>query len=68
MKKRKHRYPFFVYCGACRKCTKRKFKSLFDDRAMLNCADVNGLEVKTVIPFVLWRVSWCKLQKEEKKL
>ena len=63
----KKKFPLFVYCAACRTCRHRKFKSLFDDKAMLDCADCNGLTVQTVIPFVLWRVSWCKLYSKKRK-
>ncbi len=63
----KKKLPLFVYCAACRTCRHRKFKSLFDDKAMLDCADCNGLTVQTVIPFVLWRISWCKLYSKKRK-
>ena len=59
--------PFFIYCAECRTCRHRKFKNLFDCKAMLDCADCNGLTVQTVIPFVLWRVSWCKLYSKKEK-
>ena len=61
------KFPLFVYCAPCRTCRHRKFKSLFDDKSMLDCADCNGLSVHTVIPFVLWRISWCKLYSKKKK-
>ena len=51
----------FVYCGACRTCRYRRFKNLFDFKSMLDCADCNGLSIQTIIPFILWRVNWCKL-------
>ena len=57
----------FVYCAACKTCRHRKFKNLFDDKSMLDCADCNGLTVQTVIPFLLWRVSWCKLYSKKRK-
>ena len=59
--KRKKLFPLFVYCACCKTCKYRKFKSLFDDKSMLDCADCNGLTVQTIIPFVLWKISWCKL-------
>ena len=59
--KRKKLFPLIVYCAECRTCRHRKFKNLFDLTAMLDCADCNGLSVQTIIPFVLWRVGWCKL-------
>lgn len=65
--KRKKLFPLFVYCACCKTCKYRKFKSLFDDKSMLDCADCNGLTVQTVIPFILWRVSWCKLYSKKRK-
>ena len=65
--KRKKLFPLFVYCTACRTCRHRRFKNLFDDKSMLDCADCNGLTVQTIIPFVLWRVSWCKLYSKKKE-
>ena len=57
--------PIFVYCAACKNCKRRKFKSLFDDKAMLDCCDINGISVKTIIPVILWAVDWCKLCKKK---
>lgn len=51
----------FVYCSCCKNCSRRTFKNLFDDKAMLDCADCNGLSVRTIIPFILWNVYQCKL-------
>jgi hypothetical protein len=65
--KRKKLFPLFVYCAVCRTCRYRKFKNLFDDKSMLDCADCNGLTVQTIIPFILWRVSWCKLYSKKRK-
>ena len=53
----------FVYCAECRTCVKRKFKNLFDDKSMLECADSNGLGVKVIIPTILWKIDWCKIKK-----
>lgn len=61
--KKKKLFPLFVYCAACRTCRHRWFK-IFDDKSMLACADCNGLSVKTVIPFVLWKIDWCKKYKK----
>lgn len=63
----KNKFPLFVYCGVCRTCRHRRFKNLFDDKAMLDCADCNGLSVQVIIPFILWRVSWCKLYSKKRK-
>ena len=63
----KKKLPLFIYCGECRTCQYRRFKNLFDFKSMLDCADCNGLSVHTVIPFVLWRVSWCKLYSKKRK-
>ncbi len=52
----------FVYCATCRKCERRAFKNLFDDKGLLDCADINGLSVKVVIPGLLWKIDWCKLR------
>ena len=64
--KRKRRGPLFVYRAACRTCRYRKFKNLFDKNSMLDCADCNGLAVQTIIPFVLWRIGWCKLYSKKR--
>ena len=61
----KMKFPLFIYCAPCRTCSQRKFKNLFDYSSMLDCADCNGIGVNTVIPFILWRVSWCKLQTKD---
>lgn len=63
----KKKFPLFVYCGQCRTCRYRQFKNLFDVKSMLDCADCNGLTVQTIIPFVLWQVSWCKLYSKKRK-
>ena len=63
----KKKLSLFVYCADCRTCRHRKFKNLFDWKSMLDCADCNGLTIQTVIPFVLWRVSWCKLYSKKRK-
>lgn len=63
----KKRFPLFIYCAACRTCKYRKFKNLFDCKSMLDCADCNGLSIQTIIPFVLWRVDWCKLYSKKRK-
>ena len=63
--KRKKLFPLFIYCAACRTCRHRQFKNLFDCKSMLDCADCNGLSVQTIIPFVLWRVDWCKLYRKK---
>lgn len=65
LRKLKKLFPLFVYCSSCRKCKYRKFKNLFAYKEMLDCADCNGIEIQTIIPFVLWRVSWCKLHKKK---
>ena len=65
--KRKKKTPFFIYCASCRTCRHRKFKNLFDFKSMLDCADCNGLGVQTIIPFILWRISWCKLYSKKRK-
>lgn len=59
-------FPLFVYCAPCRTCALRNFKNLFDDKSMLECADCNGLSVKTVIPFILWKIERCKKHKKKK--
>ena len=61
------KFPLFIYCADCRTCRHRKFKNLFDYKAMLDCADCNSLSVQTIIPFVLWRVRWCKLYSKKEK-
>ena len=61
------KFPLFVYCAECRTCRHRKFKNLFDCKSMLDCADCNGLSVQTIIPFVLCRISWCKLYSKKEK-
>ena len=63
----KKKFPLFVYCGTCRTCRYREFKNLFDVKSMLDCADCNGLSVQTIIPFILWRISWCKLYSKKRK-
>ena len=67
MKKIKNPFPLFVYCAPCRTCKYRKFKSSFDCSSMLDCADSNGLSIHTLIPFILWRVGWCKLYHKKEK-
>lgn len=61
----KKKTPLYIYCAECRTCARRNFKSLFDYKSMLDCADCNGLSVKTVIPFVLWKIDWCKKYKKK---
>jgi hypothetical protein len=65
--KRKKIFPLFVYCAPCRTCKRRKFKNLFDDKSMLDCADCNGLSVQTIIPFILWRIDLCKLYQKKRE-
>ena len=65
--KKKKKLPLFIYCAACRTCKYRKFENLFDYKSMLDCADCNGINVQTLIPFVLWRVNWCKLGSKKRK-
>lgn len=52
-----------VYCAVCRKCENRdpKWKNLFDVWHLVNCGDINGMHMKTIIPGVLWCVDCCKL-------
>ena len=52
----------FIYCATCRKCENRTFKNLFDDKALVDCADINGLGVKVIIPGILWKIDWCKIR------
>ena len=61
----KQKLPLFVYCAPCRTCAYRKFKNLFDDKAMLACADCNGLSIKTIIPFMLWKIDRCKTYRKK---
>jgi len=39
-------------------------KSLFDDKYLVNCADINGLGITEIIPNILYVVDWCKICKE----
>lgn len=55
------------YCKCCKKCKYRdkdKMKSLFDDKYLVNCADINGLSTVTIIPNVFYVIDWCKICKE----
>ena len=52
----------FVYCATCRKCKRRTFKNLFNDKALVDCADINGLGIKVIIPGILWKIDQCKLR------
>lgn len=63
----KNLFPLFVYCAPCKTCQHRKFKNLFNDKAMLECADCNGLSIHTIIPFILWKVDRCKIYKKKPK-
>ena len=53
-----------IYCKVCRSCKNRNkdWKNLFDTRYYVNCCDINGTQIKTLIPGILWYVSWCKLK------
>lgn len=55
----------FVYCAECKTCSKRKFKNLFDDKSMLDCADSNGFAIKKIVPGLLWKLDWCKIKREK---
>lgn len=52
-----------VYCAVCRKCENRdtEWKNLFDTCYLIDCCDINGVHIKTIIPGILHCVDWCKL-------
>ena len=54
-----------VYCATCRKCKRRTFKNLFNDKALVDCADINGLDIKVIVPGILWKIDWCKIRYPE---
>ena len=45
----------------CRNCLNRK-SHLFDCEKLVDCCDINGIQIKVIIPGVLWRIDWCKLR------
>lgn len=63
----KLRAPVFLYRQCCKTC-KYKQSHLFDMHEFVNCcADINGTFITTVVPWLLWKVNWCKLYKKENK-
>lgn len=57
----------FYYCKCCKKCkyrNKDKMKSLFNDEYLVNCADINGIGITTIIPNILYIIYWCKVSKK----
>ena len=54
------------YCKCCKKCRYRnkEMKSLFDDKYLVNCADINGIGTTPIIPNLLYVIDWCKVRKE----
>ena len=52
------------YCRCCKNCKNRNnnMKSLFNDNWLVNCADINGIDIITIIPRILYVVNWCKMK------
>lgn len=69
-KKKKYEWLKFplIYCRACKNCKHRnpEWKNLFDTWHFVRCTDVNGTHIKTIIPFILWSVDWCKICTDKK--
>lgn len=67
--KKKIKLPL-IYCGICRryKNRNRQWKNLFDTDYYVQCCDINGAHIKTIIPGILWCVDWCKLYHKGKKM
>lgn len=65
MKKKKYEWLKFplIYCRVCKNCKNRnsEWRNLFDTWHFVRCTDINGTHIKTVIPFILWSVDWCKI-------
>lgn len=57
-------FPIY-YCKVCKKCKYRKWKNLFDTKSFLQCCDSNGIGTKSVFPFIIENVDWCKLYKKK---
>lgn len=57
-----------IYCRACKNCKNRDpdWKNLFDTWYFVRCTDVNGTHIKTIIPYTLWCVDWCKICTDKK--
>ena len=57
-----------IYCRACKNCENRnpEWKNLFNTWYFVRCTDINGTHIKTVIPFILWSVDWCKICTDKK--
>lgn len=55
-------FPIY-YCRCCKKCRLRnrdKMKSLFFDKYLVNCADINGFGITTIIPKIFYVIDWCE--------
>ena len=64
-----NKFPIY-YCKCCKKCKYRdkdKMKSLFNDEYLVNCADINGIGITTIIPNILYIIDWCKISKNRKE-
>ena len=64
---KRKRFPIY-YCKCCKNCkfrNKNKMKSLFDDKYLINCADINGLSIAPIIPGIFYVIYWCKIRKEQ---
>ena len=56
------KFPIY-YCKCCKGCKRRdkEMKSLFNDDYLVNCTDINGIGITTIIPNVFYIINWCKL-------
>ena len=59
-------FPIY-YCKCCKKCRyrdKSKMKHLFNDKYLVDCADINGIAIITIIPNIFYIINWCKISKK----
>lgn len=57
-------FPLY-YCHCCKNCKYRdkNMKSLFNDWWLVKCADINGINIRVIIPRILYVIDWCKIKK-----